>query len=125
MRMELNLSQTLDIDTDEIEVSVTNGQWLKSIKNIMSQQTELEPVEIVPSFEATLRNYQEVGYQWLYQMNRLGLGICLADDMGLGKTVQMIALLEYMRTTKGGNVLLILPASLIGNWEKEIQKVCT
>jgi len=58
----------------------------------------------------------------LYQMSRLGFGACLADDMGLGKTVQMIAFLEYFRINFNGNVLLILPASLIGNWQKEIEK---
>jgi non-specific serine/threonine protein kinase len=79
-------------------------------------------VSKVPSFHATLRAYQETGYQWLNQMSHFGFGACLADDMGLGKTVQMIAFLEYKRVHHGGQVLLILPASLIGNWQKEIEK---
>src|SRR5471030_1618597 len=55
-------------------------------------------------------------------MQELGFGACLADDMGLGKTVQIIAFLEKIRVEKGGKALLIIPASLIGNWQKEIEK---
>ena len=53
-------------------------------------------------------------------MNTLGFGACLADDMGLGKTVQILAFLEALRAQKpNGKVLLIVPASLLGNWQKE------
>ncbi len=63
------------------------------------------------------------GYTWLSYMNRLGFGACLADDMGLGKTVQVLAYLEQMRR-KGGDVrvLLIVPALLLGNWQKEAKR---
>lgn len=56
-------------------------------------------------------------------MESLGFGACLADDMGLGKTVQVLAYLEKLRTTqKESRVLLVLPASLLGNWLKEAEK---
>jgi non-specific serine/threonine protein kinase len=55
-------------------------------------------------------------------MKVLGLGACLADDMGLGKTIQVIALLNNIRMTKNEKVLLVVPASLIGNWTSEINK---
>lgn len=122
MRLELNGNELLNIAADEIEISVTNGQWLKTIKDKLTHPATLPEVNIVPSFRAVLRPYQRNGYQWLYQMSEMRLGACLADDMGLGKTVQMIAYLEYARVHFGGHALLILPASLIGNWQKEIEK---
>lgn len=122
MRLELNGNELLNIPADEIEVSVTNGQWLKTMKENLTQPAALPEVTTVPSFHATLRPYQRNGYQWLYQISEMRFGACLADDMGLGKTVQMIAYLEYARVHYGGHALLILPASLIGNWQKEIDK---
>ncbi len=122
MRLELNMNKVLDVSTDEIDISITNGQWFRTMKDNLIHPDTIPKVSIVPSFHATLRIYQEDGYQWLYKMSNLGFGACLADDMGLGKTVQMIAFLEYQRVNKKGPALLILPASLIGNWQKEIEK---
>ncbi|MGB4438460.1 MAG: SNF2-related protein, partial [Sedimentibacter sp.] len=122
MRLELNMNKLLDIPVLEIEVSVSNGNWLRKLRETMLHPGTNEKVSIVPSFHAKLREYQEKGYYWLNQMSQFGFGACLADDMGLGKTVQMIAFLEYHRVNNGGCALLILPASLIGNWQKEIEK---
>ena len=122
MRLELNINKVLDVPADEIDISITNGQWFRTMKDNLIHPDTIAKVSIVPSFHATLRIYQDDGYQWLYKMSNLGFGACLADDMGLGKTVQMIAFLEYQRVNKKGPALLILPASLIGNWQKEIEK---
>ena len=46
-----------------------------------------------------LRPYQQVGFQWLYGLNREVFGGCLADDMGLGKTVQVLTLLDHLKKT--------------------------
>jgi len=84
-----------------------------------------------PDLHATLRPYQRQGAHWLWFMNRLGLGACLADDMGLGKTIQVISLLLVLKRRRGqttpapdddGPSLLIVPASLIANWKTEIQR---
>jgi len=122
MRLELNMNKLLNISTDEIDVSVSNGQWLRSMKESLIHPAGIEKIGTVSSFHATLRTYQETGYHWLNRMSQFGFGACLADDMGLGKTVQMIAFLEYRRANSSGRALLILPASLIGNWQKEIEK---
>ena len=74
---------------------------------------------------ATLRPYQQSGVQWLWFLNRLGLGGCLADDMGLGKTIQVIALfllLKRKRKKDEAPNLLVVPASLIGNWKSELER---
>ncbi|MGH7746821.1 MAG: DEAD/DEAH box helicase, partial [Candidatus Dormibacteria bacterium] len=66
---------------------------------------------------ATLRGYQRRGLTWLVGMCELGLGGCLADDMGLGKTIQVIAL----HLARGrGPMLVVCPASLLGNWAREL-----
>lgn len=122
MRLELNYNKALDLSDEDLPISITNGQWLKNIKEKLNNPKEFNKVDIVPSFRANLRSYQNIGYQWLCQIANLGFGACLADDMGLGKTVQIIAFLEYIRVKSGGKVLLVLPASLIGNWQKEIEK---
>lgn len=122
MRMELNINQLLNISDEEINVSVTNGQWLRSVKNNLTQSATIETICPAPTFKANLRTYQEIGFHWLNQMHEFGFGACLADDMGLGKTVQLIAFLESQRISNSGKALLVLPASLIGNWQKEIEK---
>ncbi|HZJ68708.1 MAG TPA: DEAD/DEAH box helicase [Candidatus Eisenbacteria bacterium] len=122
MRLELNMNKLLYIPADEIDISVSNGQWLRTMKESLIQPSLIQEISIEPSLHATLRAYQENGYYWLNKMSQFGFGACLADDMGLGKTVQVIAFLEHYRVHKGGQVLLILPASLIGNWQKEIEK---
>lgn len=53
-------------------------------------------------------------------MTRFDFGALLADDMSLGKTVQILAILDYLREQTDYKALLILPASLIGNFEHEI-----
>lgn len=122
LRLELNMHKLLTLAEEKLDVSITNGQWLKTIKDKILHPNELDTVAIEPSFHAVLRTYQESGYHWLNHMSRFGFGACLADDMGLGKTVQMIAFLETKRIHSGGRALLVLPASLIGNWQKELER---
>ena len=73
-----------------------------------------------------LRPYQEKGVSWLRFLLSRGLGTCLADDMGLGKTVQVLAALLHARAERAGATpapaLLVLPASLLGNWRSEAER---
>src|SRR6266853_6596574 len=81
--------------------------------------------------QATLRPYQVEGVNWLWFMTELGLGACLADDMGLGKTIQVIDLLLQRKRIAGSQAaksmpnapsLLVVPASLLGNWRQELAR---
>jgi non-specific serine/threonine protein kinase len=111
--------------------SVVAGDALKTVLQEMRQPEVSAESDPGPDLRATLRPYQRQGAHWLWFMNRLGLGACLADDMGLGKTIQVLALLLVLKKRHskaapepevGGPSLLIVPASLIANWKAEIQK---
>ncbi|MEU7154310.1 SNF2-related protein [Streptomyces sp. NPDC045456] len=83
-----------------------------------------QPIPQPPALAATLRDYQLRGLDWLHRMTSLGLGGCLADDMGLGKTVTLIALHLHRQSapSSAGPTLVVCPASLLGNWQREIEK---
>ncbi|MEU5887055.1 DEAD/DEAH box helicase [Streptomyces sp. NPDC047461] len=80
----------------------------------------VRPAEPPPGLHATLRDYQLRGLAWLDLMTSLGLGGCLADDMGLGKTITVIAL--HLKRARHEPTLVICPASLLGNWQREITR---
>ncbi|MDD9376280.1 DEAD/DEAH box helicase [Streptomyces sp. ZAF1911] len=80
-------------------------------------------VQAPAALRATLRDYQLRGLRWLARLTGLGFGACLADDMGLGKTVTLIALhLHRQEHGHQGPTLVVCPASLLGNWQREIEK---
>ncbi|UYM06798.1 DEAD/DEAH box helicase [Solicola gregarius] len=83
-----------------------------------------EPLGQPVKLQATLRDYQLRGVRWLDRMTSLGLGCCLADDMGLGKTITLIALhlVRHERDPRTGPTLVVCPASLMGNWEREVER---
>ena len=102
---------------------VTNGEWLSTLLSNLKKPDSIRSAVLPRSFCATLRPYQKSGYTWLTYMDKLGFGACLADDMGLGKTVQVLAYLEKLRSVKkNAQALLIVPASLLGNWRKETER---
>ncbi len=110
---------------------------------------DTEKIDYQPSvdLQATLRPYQLLGVKWLIGHYQHGFGACLADDMGLGKTLQTIAVLLYAKAQKAQNdgayggggqqldlfsnyqqemkplqALIVLPASLVFNWQQELRK---
>lgn len=81
--------------------------------------------EFVPpsTLKVALKPYQRAGVQWLQDLYQLRLGALLADDMGLGKTLQTLAFLEDLRLKNEMEaVLIVVPSSLVFNWESEIEK---
>lgn len=84
---------------------------------------EIEENVLPVGFEGTLRPYQKAGYDWLNFLSDYRFGGCLADDMGLGKTVTTLAMLQRQKE-KGVNrpSLLVMPTSLLYNWELEAKK---
>ena len=120
LRMEGGLEDEPDLD---VGVQITNGKWLSDLLTRLRQPASLRKVRVPDTVQAVLRPYQKTGYQWLHYMQELGFGACLADDMGLGKTLQVLTWLQKLRAeTPEASVLLIVPASLLGNWQKEAEK---
>jgi non-specific serine/threonine protein kinase len=94
----------------------------KNLAQVLDQMRDPAAVPAPMNLRATLRPYQLKGFAWLQFMTRLGLGACLADDMGLGKTVQVIALLLARQKEVKTPALLVVPASLVGNWRAEVKR---
>ncbi len=72
--------------------------------------------------EVSLRDYQKDGIRWLKYLYDNNFGGCLADDMGLGKTVQTISLLSYIYPKTKAPSLVVMPKSLLNNWQNELRK---
>ncbi len=114
-------------DPDGVLVPVRAGGWLAALRDRLAAPERASAAELAApaALDATLRGYQLRGLAWLDRMTRLGLGACLADDMGLGKTITTIAL--HLRrqedpATAGRPALVVCPASLLGNWGREIDR---
>jgi non-specific serine/threonine protein kinase len=94
------------------------GDWLnETLEQLREPEDQAPPANL----QATLRPYQEKGLNWLWFCAQTGLGACLADDMGLGKTIQVLAALLRKQAELPDALpsLLVVPASLIGNWQRE------
>ncbi len=132
LRMLAGVPQEVDLDTQVQEThrewsAIRPGEWLKSmLQELRSPDATLQQdiERILHTYlKATLRPYQLTGVSWLWLLYQLQLGGCLADDMGLGKTIQVLALflLAKYHPKKRSNKqhLLVVPASLLGNWQEE------
>ncbi|MFD8194641.1 DEAD/DEAH box helicase [Streptomyces wuyuanensis] len=116
---------TGSVETGGRTVGVEASGWLERLRERLADPEGGGPEIAQPAaLAATLRDYQLRGLNWLHRMTSLGLGGCLADDMGLGKTVTLIALHLHRQTdaAAAGPTLVVCPASLMGNWQREIEK---
>jgi len=103
---------------------VEAGVWLARTLEGLRGPAGLAATDPGADFRGTLRPYQKVGVSWLAFASSLRLGVCLADDMGLGKTIQVLGLLLVTRRARAGDPphLLVAPASLLANWQAEIER---
>lgn len=107
-----------------VKFAPEDEQLVQSLTNV----TKIEKISLPKKFNGTLREYQQDGYRWLAFMYKYRFGACLADDMGLGKTIQTIAFLGGIaegiiasRCKTATPHLIIVPPTLIFNWQNEIQ----
>ena len=121
---ELNSHQLLQIALTE-DYNGAKVHLDKNTRDLINSLLKGEGTELPQGLLAILRPYQLRGYEWLYKNSRLGFGSLIADDMGLGKTLQVIATLLKLKedgeldSHKG---LIIVPTTLLTNWEKEIKR---
>jgi len=93
----------------------------KVIRQRLESFSGVKPTPLPKSVQAQMRPYQEEGLHFLCHLSRLKLGGVLADDMGLGKTLQTLSWIAWMRekSKRPKPVLVICPASVLHNWERE------
>lgn len=113
-----HLALIKDLETGNL-AKVSMSKKLEKLRNF----EEINEATMPAKFVGDLRPYQKAGFNWLNFLNLYKFGGCLADDMGLGKTVQTLTLLQHLKE-KGENTpsLLVMPTSLIYNWELEAKK---
>lgn len=108
-------------------------QRSRNFKSLIRNMKTVEEndFDIPEELEPILREYQKEGFLWIKTLNSNGFAGILADDMGLGKTLQVIAFLvsqmQQMQMEEDGEkgalfALIVTPASLVYNWEGEIQR---
>ena len=115
------LLKKLAEEGDSLEVDSRDN--LSEMLAKLNDSSQFSLIENPALLKTQLRDYQKRGVSWLCYLEMLGLNGCLADDMGLGKTMQVIAMLILEKQASNtAPTLLIAPTSVIGNWEKEIQK---
>ncbi|MEU1480023.1 DEAD/DEAH box helicase [Streptomyces sp. NPDC005760] len=116
------LTGSAEVDGHRVDVRPTG--WLAALRDRLADPEAQDPVPQPAALTAPLRDYQRRGLNWLARMTSAGLGCCLADDMGLGKTITLIALHLHRQTepATAGPTLVVCPTSLMGNWQREIEK---
>jgi len=114
------LSGTVTVGGEVVEAEVDAPLRHLAERLRRVDQARIQPPP--PGLVAELRPYQARGLAWLAEMAELGLGGVLADDMGLGKTIQVLAL--HLRRRGSGPALIVCPASLLGNWQREAARFC-
>ena len=77
------LRMQMGAETKQLDVGplVTNGKWLSTLLMNLRRPENIRKLRVPTSVSAVLRPYQNNGYNWLYYMDKLGFGACLADDM--------------------------------------------
>ena len=117
-----NFSQIDELFDDEM-ISQEVKDELAFYSRAFSSSTNLKEVPVPQELNATLRDYQRQGLNWLSFLDEHNFGACLADDMGLGKTIQIIAfILSQRRKRPNTTNLIVVPTSLLFNWQDEIAK---
>lgn len=120
-KIHFSLVDDLYEQIDDVEVQAE----LQHKKEALQKFTKIKTTKVPKTVKASLRPYQKEGLNWLNFLAEFKWGGILADDMGLGKTLQILTFLQAQKDAHGSQPnLVILPTSLILNWEEEVKKFC-
>ena len=118
------LQKSLTSEKQEPSIQWQGDSWLKDKANELAGARGLESISPPHNLKVKLRDYQLTGLSWLQFLSKNGLAGILADDMGLGKTLQVLAhlLIEKNNKRLDSPCLIVVPTSLLSNWQNEINK---
>lgn len=124
---KIRIPKSLYAHVDQLfEDEVLSEDVRNELASYKEKAARFEKIGAVPapkSLQTALRTYQQEGLNWLCFLDDFGFGGCLADDMGLGKTVQVLAFILKQQEEVGRQTnLVVVPTSLIFNWESEIAR---
>lgn len=110
-------------EIEEMLDSQLTGEVFKHHREVYEGFNLLKKQKLrLPALNATLRPYQIEGVKWIKYLHDNKLGGCLADDMGLGKTLQAITMLTMLYPKEKTPSLVVMPRSLLFNWQDELNK---
>lgn len=112
----------LPIVEEMIDAKIAESAFKQSREVFLGFNTLHQSRPRYPQLNTQLRDYQKQGFKWINYLHSHALGGCLADDMGLGKTLQAITMLASVYPKQTQPSLIIMPRSLLFNWENEINK---
>ncbi|WP_141638878.1 DEAD/DEAH box helicase, partial [Anaerophaga thermohalophila] len=127
-----NLQKQEQLDRNQMLQAAISGEYNGAriliddeTRALIDELFHIRDVELPRGLNAVLRPYQKRGFDWLFKNIRLGFGSIIADDMGLGKTLQVIAVILKLKWEGALNrqgVLVVVPTTLLSNWQKELEK---
>ncbi|TRX70296.1 DEAD/DEAH box helicase [Carboxylicivirga sp. M1479] len=97
-------------------------QELAEKRQKLARFKQIDATQVPANITADLRHYQKEGLNWLNFLHEMGWGGILADDMGLGKTLQVLTFLQHVLDQDSTTNLIVVPTTLLFNWENEIKK---
>ncbi len=126
IKLPVYRSLYLDKILKQNDIVVKQGETYKDLIDDVYNRQISDKYILPKKLKADLREYQQVGFDWLETLDEYRLGGILADDMGLGKTIQVLAvIMAYLENTKESErkpILVVCPSSLSLNWKEEAQK---